>query len=97
MLILGEVLGFLIEYVLLAVEVALLLLLLLAEELVLVAEETDDGVALVEDEGLLEVMVLSMPTQYAYPPQKLVTQSSETAGFHLRKSAWDILKSVSMV
>ena len=97
MLILNDVLGFLMEYVLLVVdkllredvvrvaveEILVLLLVLLVEEVLDPMEED------------FEVLVLSTPIQYEYFVQKLLIQSLETAGFHLMKSACDILKRVS--
>jgi len=71
---------------------------------VLVALDVDDvttAVLLVVEEDLkvaeedFECIVLSIPTQYESLTQKLVMQSFETAGFHLRKSAWEILEAVS--
>ena len=53
----------------------LLVVVLEAAAVVVVADET----AVVVDPPLELV-----PTQYAYPPQKLVRQSSETAVFHAR-------------
>ncbi|KAL8790425.1 MAG: hypothetical protein Q9213_000577 [Squamulea squamosa] len=81
------------EYVLLAVDVIRLEELVLVAEEVVLLEEDDLEVAELDDD---EVMVLSMPTQYEYPPQKFVTQSEETAGLYLRKSACVIWNSVSM-
>jgi len=53
----------------------------------------EEALELAEED--FERMALSMPTQYEILTQKLVIQSFETAGFHLRKSACEILKAVS--
>ena len=102
---LDEVLGFLIEYVLLALDVvaaaepvvvaAALLVVGAALLVVAAARLVEDDLELVEED--LEVVVLPTPTQYAFLTQKFVIQSSETSGFHLRKSLCEILKSVSTV
>lgn len=99
---LNAVLGFLIEYVLLALDVAplpeppeLVLLGIGVVHVVSAALLVGDDVEVAA--GGLVVIVVSMPTQYEYFTQKFVMQSSETAGFHLRKSLCDIFESVSTV
>lgn len=95
---LDEVLGFLIEYVLLSLDVVAAAEPVVVSAALLVvaaAPLVEDGLELVE-EGF-EVVVLPTPTQYAFLTQKFVIQSSETSGFHLRKSLCEILKSVSTV
>jgi len=56
------------------VDVTLAVLLVIEEDLELAEED-------------FECMLLSIPTQYESWTQKLVMQSFETAGFHLRKFA----------
>ena len=95
--ILDEVLGFLIEYVLVALDVmAAAEPVVVPAALLLVAAAllVEDELELVEEDFNV---VLPMPTQYAFFNQKFVIQSSETSGFHLRNSACEILKSVSTV
>lgn len=43
-----------------------------------------------------ELTVAPTPTQYAYSAQKLVVQSFDTAGFHLRKFACEMRYFVSI-
>jgi len=70
---------------------------LVAFDVVVVISEVslviEEALELAEED--FERMALSMPTQYEILTQKLVIQSFETAGFHLRKSACEILKAVS--
>ena len=94
---LDEVLGFLIEYVLVALDVVAAAEPVVVPAALLVVAAAllvEDDWELVED---FEVVVLPTPTQYAFLTQKFVIQSSETSGFHLRKSACEILNSVSTV
>ena len=95
---LNEVLGFLIEYVPVALDVVAAAEPVVAPAALLVVAAAllvEDDLELVEED--FEVVVLPMPTQYAFLTQKFVIQSSETSGFHLRKSACEILNSVSTV